>query len=129
MDWVRELVDVLADTVFDVLPILLVLVFFQIVVLRRRLADPKRILIGFVYVLLGLTAGSALLLPPRLVAPSSAVAQSPDEIDLLGVVRDFHSSHPDFDISAGSWGHQVGNVDVINRRRVSRYAAASCQIT
>ena len=55
MDWVEELVEVLADTVFDVLPIVLVLVVFQLVVLRRSLANPRRIVIGFVYVLLGLT--------------------------------------------------------------------------
>ena len=41
MDWVTELVEVFADTVFDVLPIVLVLVFFQLVVLRRSLANPS----------------------------------------------------------------------------------------
>lgn len=39
----------------NVAPILAVLLFFQLVVLRRRLANPRRILTGFAYVLLGLT--------------------------------------------------------------------------
>ena len=55
MEWVAELVEVFADTVFDVLPIVVVLVVFQLVVLRRPLVNPKRIVIGFVYVLFGLT--------------------------------------------------------------------------
>ncbi len=55
MDWATELVEIFAETVFDVLPIVLVLVVFQLVVLRQPLVNPGRILIGFVYVLLGLT--------------------------------------------------------------------------
>lgn len=42
-------------TVFDVLPILVILLFFQFAVLRTRPANLKHIIIGFVYVLLGLT--------------------------------------------------------------------------
>lgn len=55
MAWLTELAAVLADTVFDVLPILAVLVFFQLFVLRQKLANPRRIAIGFLYVLVGLT--------------------------------------------------------------------------
>lgn len=39
----------------DVLPIVTVLAFFQVVIIRRRPANLRRIVIGFVYVLLGLT--------------------------------------------------------------------------
>jgi hypothetical protein len=55
MAWLTEMAAVLADTVFDVLPILAVLVFFQLFVLREKLANPRRIAIGFLYVLVGLT--------------------------------------------------------------------------
>lgn len=42
-------------TVFDVLPIAAILMFFQVVVLKSVPPNPKRILIGFGYVLVGLT--------------------------------------------------------------------------
>lgn len=45
----------LVDTVRDVLPIVLILLFFQVVVLRRRIANLRRVLIGFAYVVGGLT--------------------------------------------------------------------------
>ncbi|MGD9298708.1 MAG: DUF1538 family protein, partial [Thiohalocapsa sp.] len=41
-------------TLDDVVPILAVLVGFQVLVLRRPLVQPRRILLGFVMVLLGL---------------------------------------------------------------------------
>jgi len=54
-----EILELLAqsavDTVVDVLPIALVLFVFQAVVLRRRPPNLGRILVGFLYVLLGLT--------------------------------------------------------------------------
>ncbi|MCY4200329.1 MAG: DUF1538 domain-containing protein [Gammaproteobacteria bacterium] len=43
------------STLRDVAPIIAVLVFFQVVVLRRRLPHLGRIVRGFVYVLIGLT--------------------------------------------------------------------------
>ncbi len=42
-------------TVRDALPIVSILVFFQVVVLRQNLPNLKRIYAGFAYVLLGLT--------------------------------------------------------------------------
>lgn len=42
-------------TMLDVLPIAGILVFFQVAVLRRKLPNLRRIVVGFVYVLLGLT--------------------------------------------------------------------------
>ena len=44
----------LLSTLLDVAPIVGILVFFQIVVLRRRLPNPRRMIAGFVMVLLGL---------------------------------------------------------------------------
>jgi fibro-slime domain-containing protein len=49
------------------------------------------------------------------IAPLAAVASAaaqPATVDLLGIVRDFHAAHPDFDIS-GSSGHFAGNVDLV----------------
>ncbi|MFC1673547.1 DUF1538 domain-containing protein [Pseudomonadota bacterium] len=42
-------------TVFDVLPIAAILMFFQVVVIKRVPPNPKRIAVGFIYVLVGLT--------------------------------------------------------------------------
>jgi hypothetical protein len=46
--------QVVAETLRDVLPIAAVLSFFQLFVLRRALPNPKRLLLGFTYVLAGL---------------------------------------------------------------------------
>lgn len=48
------LLDVLLQTLRDVLPIAAVLFGFQVLVLRRPVPHLKRVLLGFVYVLLGL---------------------------------------------------------------------------
>jgi len=42
-------------TVFDVMPILIVLIFFQGLVIRKKPPHLKRLVIGFIYVLLGLS--------------------------------------------------------------------------
>lgn len=55
MDWLSEIVETVAATVFDVVPILGVLLFFQLLVLRRKPPHPRRIVIGFIYVLIGLS--------------------------------------------------------------------------
>jgi Protein of unknown function (DUF1538) len=46
----------LAEMVRDVLPMVLVVLFFQYVALRRRLSHPLRVAVGFVMVLVGLYA-------------------------------------------------------------------------
>lgn len=51
---VTLLVESLGSTVRDVLPILLIIVFFQFVVLRRRVADPMRLVLGIAAVIAGL---------------------------------------------------------------------------
>ena len=45
------------STTFDVAPIIAVLVLFQVAVLHRKVPNLRRIVAGFIYVLLGL--------PPR----------------------------------------------------------------
>lgn len=54
VDILRTLLGVLVGTVRDVLPIIAILAFFQLVVLRRRVPQLKRVLVGFVYVIAGL---------------------------------------------------------------------------
>ena len=48
------LVATVRSTIFDVAPIVAVLVLFQVVVLRRRLPNLRRMAVGLVYVLIGL---------------------------------------------------------------------------
>jgi hypothetical protein len=53
-DITTRLFGALASTARDVVPIVLVIAFFQVVVLRRQFADPVRILIGLAAVVAGL---------------------------------------------------------------------------
>ena len=53
-DGLARVLDALGATVFDIAPIVIVLVGFQALVLRERLPHLRRMLIGFVYVVLGL---------------------------------------------------------------------------
>ncbi len=55
MNLLLHLSDVGTATMLDVLPIVLILAFFQIVVIRKKPANLQRIVTGFLYVLLGLT--------------------------------------------------------------------------
>lgn len=55
MEWLGSLANTLLATLDDVLPIALVIFGFQLFVLRRRVPNLGKVLIGFVYVLLGLT--------------------------------------------------------------------------
>ncbi len=55
MDLIDHLLQTGWKTVFDVLPIAVILIFFQVVVLKRMPPNPKRIAVGFAYVLVGLT--------------------------------------------------------------------------
>ncbi|MBT6119448.1 MAG: DUF1538 domain-containing protein [Rhodospirillaceae bacterium] len=52
--WIAALIDALLGTLADVLPIAAILAFFQFVVLRRPIPNPRRVLTGFAYVLTGL---------------------------------------------------------------------------
>ena len=54
MELIPLLVSAGLDTVLDVAPLVGLVLFFQVVVLRRRLANPGRVVIGFVYVVIGL---------------------------------------------------------------------------
>lgn len=54
MSEIHSIPYILLDTMRDVFPLAVILVFFQFAVLRRPLPQPRRLLIGFAYVLIGL---------------------------------------------------------------------------
>ncbi|MDX1824180.1 MAG: DUF1538 domain-containing protein [Thiohalomonadales bacterium] len=49
-----NILHTLADTTFDVLPIVVIIFGFQILVIRRPIPNLRKVVIGFIYVLLGL---------------------------------------------------------------------------
>jgi len=55
MNLVAQLFETVWSTLFDVIPIIVVLVGFQIGVIRKRIRQPRRLLVGMIYVLLGLS--------------------------------------------------------------------------
>ncbi len=55
MGYVQELMSVFVTTLGDIFPIVAVIFGFQFLVIRKRPANFKKILLGFVYVIFGLT--------------------------------------------------------------------------
>jgi hypothetical protein len=54
MEWLQHVALKLLETCTDILPIATVIIGFQLLVIRRPLANPKKTLIGFIFVLLGI---------------------------------------------------------------------------
>ncbi|MGD2013179.1 MAG: DUF1538 domain-containing protein [Desulfobacterales bacterium] len=55
MDLITTFTNILALTVKDIVPVVALLLFFQLIVLRRPLPNWKRVALGFLFVLIGLT--------------------------------------------------------------------------
>ncbi len=55
LEWILNIVHAAMTTARDVLPIVVILLGFQFLVIRKRIPNFKKIVIGFIYVLLGLT--------------------------------------------------------------------------
>ena len=55
MNWLMGFGLALFETVIDVLPIVAIIFGFQLLVIRRPIVNLRKTLIGFAYVLLGLT--------------------------------------------------------------------------
>ncbi|WP_144212395.1 DUF1538 domain-containing protein [Shewanella donghaensis] len=55
MEWISQLFDTLLLTIRDVVPIATILFGFQLGVLKRPIANWKTVVLGFVYVILGLS--------------------------------------------------------------------------
>ena len=54
-DLIAHITDTIAATVRDVLPIAVIVIGFQLAVLRRAVPNLRRVVIGFIYVLVGLS--------------------------------------------------------------------------
>lgn len=54
MEFLTTFSEVLRETIVDVFPIVMILVFFQFAILRRPLPNPQNLIAGFICVLLGL---------------------------------------------------------------------------
>lgn len=54
MDWVVDFGETILETIRDVIPIAATIIGFQIFVIRKPLANPRKIVVGFIYVLLGI---------------------------------------------------------------------------
>ncbi len=54
-EFLGQLLAVTIDTVFDVLPIVLIIFGFQFLVIRKPVPHLKQVVLGFIYVLLGLS--------------------------------------------------------------------------
>jgi hypothetical protein len=55
LDLITKFTNTITLTVKDILPVLALLVFFQLVILRKPLPNWKRVTLGFLFVLIGLT--------------------------------------------------------------------------
>lgn len=55
MAFLHQFMDMLLSTLKDVLPIVVILVFFQFFIIRKPVPNPRQVLVGFFFVLLGLT--------------------------------------------------------------------------
>jgi hypothetical protein len=55
MSYLREFITILSTTLLDVLPIVALILFFQLVVVRQPIPRMRSVLIGLVHVILGLT--------------------------------------------------------------------------
>lgn len=55
LEFIIQLSDVFADTIRDVAPIVLLIAFFQIVILRKSLPNLRKVFIGVLFVIFGLT--------------------------------------------------------------------------
>jgi len=54
MELLTHIFDTLQQTLFDLIPIIAIIFFFQLIVLRQKISNLKNILLGLLYVLLGL---------------------------------------------------------------------------
>jgi len=55
MAFLEHILHVTWQTIFDVLPIIGIIFGFQLLVIRRRVPNLRRVIVGFIYVLLGLS--------------------------------------------------------------------------
>lgn len=87
MDLLMHVLNTGWATIFDVLPIAAILMFFQVAVLKRVPPNPKRIAAGFFYVLVGLTL-FLVGLEMALFPVGETMAHQLTDPEFLGVAHD-----------------------------------------
>lgn len=92
MELLRLTADTAASTARDVAPILLILAFFQAVVLRRRPPNLRRLLVGFAYVFVGLCL-FLVGLEEALFPLGKTMARQLSSPDFLGAAADGAARH------------------------------------
>jgi hypothetical protein len=91
-EWLHEFGHILLETLRAVSPIIGILVLFQLLVIRKPLPHPGRILVGFLYVLLGI-ALFLVGLKMALFPIGDLMAQQLTAPDFLGIEPDTGRVH------------------------------------
>ena len=95
MPFLGNLLQTLAETVRDVLPIVATLMAFQLLVLRRELPNPRRLLQGFAFVLAGLVLFLMGLEQAVFPVGKTMAAQltTPDSLQKRCLRHEFNGNH------------------------------------
>jgi hypothetical protein len=99
MAWLDSLLRSLQGTILDVAPILVILLIFQLLVLRRRPPHLRRVMLGFLYVLIGLSL-FLLGLDKALFPLGEIMARQLTADAMRGLTGDAGTTAP-------AWGHYV----------------------
>jgi Protein of unknown function (DUF1538). len=54
IEWLSHFADTLGATARDILPILLIILVFQLLIIRKPIPHLKKTIIGFIFVLVGI---------------------------------------------------------------------------
>ncbi|MDH3647660.1 MAG: DUF1538 domain-containing protein [Gammaproteobacteria bacterium] len=87
-EWLSQSFQVFASTIRDVTPIVVVIVGFRLFVLRRRVRNLKKLLVGFAYVLVGLVL-FLIGLEEALFPLGRSMAQQLTDPAFIGTVDDW----------------------------------------
>lgn len=99
MAWLDSLLRSLQGTILDVAPILVILLIFQLLVLRRRPPHLRRVMLGFLYVLIGLSL--FLLGLDKALFPLGEIMARQLTADAMADITDGAST------TAPAWGNYV----------------------
>ena len=86
MGIIDNIVSVILDTLLDLAPLVGLILFFQIVVIRKKLANWRRVAIGFVYVVVGLSL-FLIGLQTALFPLGETMARQLTDPEFLGLTR------------------------------------------
>ena len=86
MGFLDNIGTVILETLLDLAPLVGLILFFQIIVIRKRLANLKRVVIGFVYVVIGLSL-FLIGLQSALFPLGETMARQLTDPEFLGLAR------------------------------------------